>query len=164
MAKKPNAPKSAPKAGAKKPRAAAAAKSTAQKTSPVVTETVKMTPAKKLAALLASGRAAYKEGRAIAGEFGAEVKEAAEHDHLHKKAFAAARSADRMEPEELADFFAHRDYYEESLGLRKRANAVVRMNFNDDGNGPSEASAGSDEDPEARTSSVTPFPTRLAAE
>lgn len=155
-------------ASPKKPRAAKAAapdkkspRASGAK-APVVTENVKMTPAKKLAALLGSARAAYKEGRSIAGELGAEIKEAAEHDHLHKKAFAAVRSADRMEPEALADFFAHRDYYEESLGLRKRANAVVRMNFEDDGQGGEPAAEVAEEGPGARTSNVRAFPAQAA--
>lgn len=122
---------------------------------------IKMISPKKLLSLLGSARAAYKEGRSIAGELGALIKDAAEHDHLHKKAFASVKSADRMEPEALADFFAHRDFYEESLGLRKRAGSVVRMDFSDDGR--SEGGDNTDPQPEtadskARTGNVRPFP------
>lgn len=109
---------------------------------------VKMPSTKKLNALLAESRTAYQEQRSISGELGASVKEMAEHDNLHKKAFASVKGADRMEPEALADYFAHRDHYEEVLGLRKRAGSVMRMELD-------EAETG---DPKARTSNVKPFP------
>jgi hypothetical protein len=109
---------------------------------------VKMPSTKKLNALLAESRTAYQEQRSISGELGASVKEMAEHDNLHKKAFASVKGADRMEPEALADYFAHRDHYEEVLGLRKRAGSVMRMELD-------EAETA---DPKARTSNVKPFP------
>jgi hypothetical protein len=114
-------------------------------------QAIKMIAPKKLLALLGSARAAYKDQRSISGELGAAIKEAAEHDHLHKKAFASVKSSDRMEPEALADFFAHRDYYEETLGLRKRAGSVMRMQLGDEASGETEA-------PGSRTSNVKPFP------
>jgi hypothetical protein len=83
----------------------------------------------KLKKLLTHARKAHQDGRAIAGELGAAIKNAADNDNLHKKAFASVKAADRMEPEALADYFAHRDYYEETLGLRKRAGSVMRMDF-----------------------------------
>ncbi len=108
-----------------------------------------MTSARKLNSLLADARKAYKEQRSISGELGAAIKEAAEHDHLHKKAFATVRSLDRMEPEKLADFFAHFDYYCEATGLRKRAGSVMRMAL-DDGKEVGEQGG--------RTDNVAPFP------
>ena len=88
--------------------------------------------ASKLNSLLADSRKAYKEQRGISGELGASIKEAAEHDHLHKKSFATIRALDRMEPEKLADWFAHFDYMAETTGLRKRAGSVMRMPLGDD--------------------------------
>lgn len=110
-----------------------------------------MTSARKLNSLLADSRKAYKEQRSISGELGAAIKEAAEHDNLHKKAFATVRGLDRMEPEKLADFFAHFDYYCEATGLRKRAGAVMRMPLGDDG-------LADGEQPGAAGATVTPFP------
>lgn len=98
-------------------------------------EVVKMPSTKKLLSLLASGRQAYQDSRSIAGEFGALVKEMSENDNLHKKAFAWARMADRLEPEKLADLFDHFEHYCEVLGLNKRAKSVMRMDLNDDGKG-----------------------------
>lgn len=92
---------------------------------------VGMIKASKLNSLLVTARKAYKDQRAISGELGAEIKEAAEHDNLHKKAFAMIRGIDRLEPEKLADFFAHFDYYCDVSGLRKRAGSVMRMPLDD---------------------------------
>lgn len=121
---------------------------------------VGMTPKKKLLTLLASARAAYAEQRSISGEIGAATKEAAEHDHLHKKAFATIKGLDRMEPEKLADFFAHFDYYCEATGLRKRAGAVMRMPLGDD-DGKATGETG---DAKGRAGNVKPFPMPDAAE
>jgi hypothetical protein len=97
------------------------------------TEVVKMPGSRKLNSLLAEGRKAYQDGRALAGEFGAAVKEAAENDNLHKGAFRTIRALDRMEPEKLADWMDHFEHYCEVCGLNKRAGSVVRMDFDDDG-------------------------------
>lgn len=137
----------APKGGKGKKRPVAA-----EGAPPKTLQAEGMTPARKLNALLASARKAYKEQRSISGEHGAEIKEAAEHDHLHKKAFGYVKALDRMEPEKLADFFAHFDYYCEATGLRKRAGAVIRMPLDDgkdDGEQP---------EPATRAGTVTPFP------
>jgi len=151
-------PKKTAPAAEKKPRGRAAGGGSKKTEAATVTEAIKMIPAKKLAALMASGRKSYQETRSISGEFGAEVKEAAENDHLHKKAFAVTRSLDRMEPEKLTDFFAHFDYYCDSTGLRKRAGSVMRMPLND---GPGETAAAASDfeegDPADRTGSVLPF-------
>jgi hypothetical protein len=109
---------------------------------------IKLPSTKKLSALLAESRTAYQDQRSISGELGASVKEMAEHDHLHKKAFASVKASDRMEPEALADYFAHRDHYEEVLGLRKRAGSVMKMPLD-------EAEI---EDTRARTGNVKAFP------
>lgn len=105
---------------ARKPRSEKAEAPKAPQTSPA-----------KLRKLMATARAAYKDSRSIAGELGAEIKDASEHDHLHKKAFASCRAADRMEPEALADYFEARDYYEEVFGLRKRAASAPRLSLED---------------------------------
>jgi hypothetical protein len=121
MARKP---KTEPEVKAAKKKADAAAESA---------PAIKMIAAKKLNALIAEKRAAYKEQRAISGELGAAIKEAAENEHLHKKAFAIVSGLDRLEPEPLADLLAHLDFYLEASGLRKHAGSVIRMNLEDDG-------------------------------
>ena len=125
-----------PKAG-RKPRAKRDPE--AETTTTAVADNPKMISPNKLKKLLTHARKAHQDGRSIAGELGSAIKTAADNDNLHKKAFASVRSADRMEPEALADYFAHRDYYEETLGLRKRAGSVMRMDFGDgDGAEPDE--------------------------
>jgi hypothetical protein len=107
---------------------------------------IKMISKRKLLTLLADKRAAVQNSRSIAGELGSKIKELAENDNLHKKAFATFAAMDRMEPEALADFLAHLDYYMECGGIRKRASSVMRMPLGDDA------------DPAARTSNVKAFP------
>ena len=146
MARKKGDGAVAPKGG-KKTRVVAA-----EGSPPKAIQAEGMTPARKLNALLASARKAYKDQRSISGEHGAEIKEAAEHDHLHKKAFGYVKALDRMEPEKLADFFAHFDYYCDATGLRKRAGAVMRMPL-DDGR-----EEGPQTEPAPRAANVSPFP------
>lgn len=83
--------------------------------------------ARKLRELLATARSTHQDVREIAGSFGAEVKNAAEHDHLHKKAFGITRSLDRLEPEKLAEALDALDYYLDAGGLRARAAKVQRL-------------------------------------
>lgn len=116
-------------------------------------QAIKMIAPKKLNALVAQKRSAYKDQRSIAGEVGASIREAVEHDFLHPQAFGAACGLDRKEAEKLADWFAHFDYYCEQMGLRKRAGSVMRMQLGDDGK-----ASGETETPGSRTSNVKPFP------
>lgn len=143
MARGKKSEAAAPKGGKGKPKVVAA-----EGAPPKTLQAEGMTSARKLNSLLSDARKAYKDQRSISGELGAAIKEAAEHDHLHKKAFATIRSLDRMEPEKLADFFAHFDYYCDASGLRKRAGAVMRMPL-DDGREVGEQAPGPN---------VTPFP------
>jgi hypothetical protein len=135
---------------------------------------------KKFNALASKARSSYKEGRAIAEEFGAAVAEAAEHDHLNKKAFAMFRSLDRLEPEKLADVLEAFAYYCDIGGLDKRASEVMRMPLEDDDAGEDDEdggkqkklaakkaaakATGATEDPKARTSNVKPFPGQVAGQ
>jgi hypothetical protein len=138
--------------------AAAAPKSTRKKkgeTETVVADAIKMISAKKLNALINEKRAAYKESRSISGEIGAAIKEAAENDHLHKKAFAIVSGLDRLEPEPLADLLAHLD---DASGLRKRAGSVIRMNLSGEENEPVARFGDAGE----RTSNVKQFPQAAA--
>lgn len=98
--------------------------------------------ARKLRELIATACAASNDMREIAGSLGAEIKDAAENHHLHKKAFAA----DRMEPEKLAEFLDCLDYYLDVTGLRDRASKVQRLPMGDE-----------DENPE-QADNVKPFP------
>lgn len=119
---------------------------------------------RKLKILMSDCRKAYKDSREIAGELGNKIRDAVENENLHKKAFAVIRSADRMEPEKLAEFFDCLDYYRDISGLNERASKVMRMDFDDDGRGnDDDGDDGADGDTE---SNVRPFPaqTSVAAE
>ncbi len=95
----------------------------------------KMPSTGKLTKLLGQARQSKADSAEIRGEYGASVKALVDDENLHKKAWSSCVAADRMEPEALADFFAHRDAYEEKLGLRKRAGNVIRMDFSGDREG-----------------------------
>jgi hypothetical protein len=86
---------------------------------------------RKLKQLIKDARTAYKDTRAIAGDFGQKIASAVEHDHLHRKAFSVAKTADRMEPEKLAEFLDALDYYLDASGLRERAASAPRMEMGD---------------------------------
>lgn len=92
----------------------------AEKTSAAISQ-------KKLLTLIKGGRAAYKNMREIAGTFGEQVKEAIEHDHLHRKAFAMVRSLDRLEPEKLAETMEQFLFYYEISGLAERAKSAPKL-------------------------------------
>lgn len=87
--------------------------------------------ARKLKSLLSSARKAKEGISEIAGGFGSEVKDAVENHHLHRKAFRVIESADRMEPEKLADFFDCLDHYRDISGLNDRAASVQRLDLNE---------------------------------
>ncbi len=84
---------------------------------------------KKLRSLLNTARRVQKEISELAGGIGAEIKDAAETNYLHRKAFNVCKAADRMEPEKLADFLDCLDHYLDISGLRDRASKVTRMDF-----------------------------------
>jgi hypothetical protein len=133
----------------RKPRADKASKTEKIDTT-AVADNPKMISPNKLKKLLTHARKAHQDGRSIAGELGAAIKAASDNDNLHKKAFASIKASDRLEPEALADYFAHRDYYEEVTGLRKRAGSVMRMDF---GNGDG-AEAEEEEDPAGNVTQI----------
>ncbi len=137
----------------KKSKKAKAGKGTAAKPAKVR----RQISASKLRSLMATARSTYKDVREIAGGFGAEVKNAAEHDHLNKKAFAILRGLDRLEPEKLADALDALDYYLDVGGLRKRASQVQRLPL---GGEDEEGGAPDTEEPRqgARAANVRPFP------
>lgn len=125
-----------------------------QNTKGTATDKAGQITANKLKRLMADSRAAYKDTRSIAGELGEKIAQAVEHDHLHKKAFAFVRMADRMEPEKLADFLDTVDYYRDISGLNERAAKVIRMSLDDDGQDDGEG----DEDEDDQDGNVRPFP------
>lgn len=132
---------------ARKKGASSAPKASDEKKTP--TQIVGQINQKKLRSLMADCRSAYKDSREINGEIGAKIKDAVENENLHKKAFATIRSLDRMEPEKLADFLDTFEYYLDISGLKDRAAKVMKMDFDDDGQGEGAPKSGS----------VTPFPT-----
>jgi hypothetical protein len=116
----------------------------------------KMIGAGKLKKLMAAAREGYQSARDIAESLGAEIKGAVDNDNLHRKAFSAVRAEDRMEPEKLAEYFAHRDLYEEILGLRKRAASAPRLPLDGDKDEAGEPDADAPKD--APRENVRPFP------
>ncbi len=82
---------------------------------------------RKLKQLMKDARTAYRDTREIAGGLGQKIASAIEHDHLHRKAFNVCKSADRMEPEKLAEFLDALDLYLDMSGLRERAASAPRL-------------------------------------
>lgn len=158
-----------------KPKAAKAAKTSPKRTPKAKTAPAEKTETqragqisqRKLKILMSDCRKAYKDSREIAGELGNKIRDAVENENLHKKAFAVIRSADRMEPEKLAEFFDCLDYYRDISGLNERASKVMRMDFDDDGRGAdTDDDDGDGESDDDTDSNVRPFPaqTSVAAE
>jgi hypothetical protein len=91
----------------------------------------KMISAKRLKELVQLKKSAKEDSDACTESARDAINNAIKGENLHRKAFGIALAADKMEPEALADYFAHRDYYEASLGLRKRSGSVMRMDFDE---------------------------------
>jgi hypothetical protein len=91
------------------------------------TQGYEMITPNKLLSLMKSARSAQKDIQEIAGGLGSEIKTAVENHHLHRKAFSVVKAGDKMEPEKLAEFLAHLDFYLEASGLRKRAASAPRL-------------------------------------
>lgn len=120
-------------------------------------ETMAMPGEKKLRTLMNSARSSSKEVKSINGAYREKVGEAVEDHHLHPKAWAAAVKEDKMEGEDLADYYDHLDYYRDVLGLNKRAeDATKNMDFGAGKEG--EETEDKDED----DGKVTKFPAQTA--
>jgi hypothetical protein len=81
----------------------------------------------KLKSLLRDSRAAYRDTRSIAGTLGESIAQAVEHNHLHRKAFAAVRAEDRMEPDKLAEYYDTLELYRDMCGLTERAKSAPKF-------------------------------------
>jgi hypothetical protein len=86
----------------------------------------------KLQALLKAAKTAYQDGRAAAGIIGKKIATAAEHDHLHVKAFATLRAMDRMEPEKAAEYWDVLQYYVENSRVGEKIKSAPRLGLGDD--------------------------------
>lgn len=86
----------------------------------------------KINALLVGSRKARKDMRGIAGDEGAAIANACEHDHLHKKAYGIIKNCDNMTDEKLAEFKTHFDDYFVKSGLQARVDSVERLPMGDD--------------------------------
>jgi hypothetical protein len=93
---------------------------------------------RKLKTLAGQAKAAYRASRQAAGQLGEAVRSAVEHDHLHAKAFRSVMAEDRMEPDELADFYAAQEFYREQLGLLERARSAPRLPIDEGAEGGDE--------------------------
>ena len=92
----------------------------------------------KLKTLLSTARSTYREQHRVGGELGQAIANAVENDHLHRKAFSFIRAADRMEPEELADYLDHIELYLDMSGLKERAESAPRLQIEGNGAGETE--------------------------
>lgn len=104
----------------------------------------------KLVNLMKMKRGAKKDTGEINGRVGEAIAAAAENHNLHRKAFAVIMTLDNMEPEKIADFLDHFNYYLDISGINKRAESVMRMNLGE--------GEGSDDDGEPAETNVTKFP------
>lgn len=112
----------------------------------------------KLRGLLRAANDAHKDQREIAGGLGQKIADAVENEHLHKKAFATLRMADRMTPEKLADWWDTLQLYMDLSGLAERAASAPRLRLEPD------AEDGEEED-KTKGGKVTPLrPPAQAAE
>jgi len=102
----------------------------------------------KLVSLMKAKRAAKKETSETNGRIGQLIGDAVENNHLHRKAFAVIMTLDNMEPEKIADFLSHFNYYLDISGINKRAGQVMRMDLE-----------GAAQEADAEAANVTKFPT-----
>ena len=94
-------------------------------------QATKVTPERRVKSLLASARLARSNVSEIVGVYRSELKEHIEKHHLHRKAFHAVVAEDRMEPNALAEFYEHQEYYRDVLGLTERAKNAPRLPMGD---------------------------------
>jgi hypothetical protein len=127
MAPKKGAKKAAPKAKARK-NAAAPKKSAAVKPS----EVMKMPSERKLKELARQYQNCKETTSELGGRIGSAIRTAADNDGLHPGAFRAAMALLKKEPGRLNDFIAHRDYYEDILGVTARAESAPRLPMGDE--------------------------------
>lgn len=90
------------------------------------------TPKGTLLALLKTVLNKKEKITGISGEIGSAVANATEHHHLHRKAFRQIIDMEKMTDEKLAEYLAHRDYYEEQAGIRTRAEKAPRLEMGDE--------------------------------
>jgi len=98
-------------------------------------DVIKVPSTSVLKRLMASKRALTKDMAEMRGTYASEVKTAVDDHHLHKGAFGWITQLDKKEPEALREWIDHFEHYFEATGLRKRADSVVRMDFDEDEDG-----------------------------
>lgn len=96
------------------------------------TERAAQTSPSKIKALLTAAKTAYQDGRAAAGIIGKKIATAAEHDHLHVKAFATLRAMDRMEPEKAAEYWDVLQYYVDNSRVGEKIKSALRLALGDE--------------------------------
>lgn len=115
-----------------------------KKAEPVAERTTKITSGATIKSLLKSGVSLKEELDELTSAHSAEVREAVDKKHLHKKAFNMIKALNRLTPEKLADTMEHFDAYFESSGLEDRANSAQRLPM---GDGPKKDAGEFEEDP-----------------
>ncbi len=101
----------------------------------VAERTTLVTSGATIKALLRSGRSLKESLDELTSAHSAEVREAVDKKHLHKKAFNMIKALDRLTPEKLADCMEHFDSYYTSSGLEDREKSAQRLPM---GEGPGE--------------------------
>lgn len=87
---------------------------------------------KKLDSLLKASRSCNCDIQSLRDTLGEKIAKAVENEHLHKRAFAAVVKEDKMEPEELRDFYDAQEYYRDVLGLNERAKSAPAFDLEAD--------------------------------
>ena len=107
----------------------------------------------KLKKLISSHRSSVRDAAQIAQALGAEIKDAVKNNHLHARAFKLICSLDKMEPEELSLFMDNFEYYYDVSGLKKRADSVMKMNLE----GQGDEDDGDEEEGDGKKTNVSKF-------
>ena len=95
--------------------------------------TIKLPPATTLKSLAIAKDKLKKQLKHAKDGFDAELAEAVDKKHVHKKALAQVLKERNMEPGELHMFYAHLDHYRDKLGLLELAASAPPLPMDDEG-------------------------------
>jgi hypothetical protein len=97
--------------------------------------------ANQLNNLIKAGRSTAKQTAELTGSFREKIAYAKDKQCLHTKAFAHTRQMDKMEPEQLLEYWTHLLAYMDMAGIKERMDAVGTLGL-DDGDAPAGADVG----------------------
>ncbi len=122
-------------AKAKKQSTKKAKASAAPETPPQQQVVRELMPERKAKSLLSATKSHRKQISELTGSLREKIGYAKANDHLHTKAWAAALSLEKMEPEELAIFFDHFNHYCDVLGITEAAESAPMLPLDKGGEG-----------------------------